>query len=84
MCVSRKSFNVVGDVVNDLGETVTDKRLTTTIVLDALSEEMYSTVKIQSERDPHLRPEEIIGMMKTILIKPFGKVVSSQKESRVP
>ena len=32
------------DELDDLGETVTDERLTT-IILDALPEEMYSTVK---------------------------------------
>ena len=51
----------------DLGETVTEERLTT-ILLDALPEEMYSTVKMQSVRDPDLGLEDIIGMMKTIFI----------------
>ena len=43
-------FQLRGEL-NDLGETVTDERLTT-IILDALPEEMYSTVKMQSVRDP--------------------------------
>ena len=34
------------DELDDLGETVTDERLTT-IILDAFPEEMYSTVKMQ-------------------------------------
>ena len=55
------------DELDNLGETVTDERLTT-IILDALPEEMYSTIKMQSVRDPDLGLEEIIGMMKTIFI----------------
>ena len=39
------------DKLDDLVETVTNERLTT-IILDALPEEMYSTVKTQSVRDP--------------------------------
>ena len=53
--------------LNDLGETVTDERLTT-IILDALPEEMYSAVKMHSITDPDLGLAEIIGMMKTIFI----------------
>ena len=53
------------DELDDLGETVIDERLTT-IILDALPEEMYSTVKMQSVRYADLGFEEIIGMMKTI------------------
>ena len=55
------------DGVIDMGEAVTDKRLTT-IILDALPEEMYSTIKIQSIRDPELGLENIIDMMETIFI----------------
>ena len=51
----------------DLGEIVTDERLTA-IILDALSEEMYSTVKMQSVRDLDLGLEEIIGMMTMIFL----------------
>ena len=65
------------DELGDLGET--DVRLTTIIIiLDALPEEMYSTVKMQSVRDPDLGLEEIIGMMKTIFIN------HSEKRSSVP
>ena len=53
---------------DDLGETVTEERLTT-IILNALSEEMYSPVRMQSVRDPDLGLEEIIGMVKTIFSK---------------
>ena len=70
----------IRDELNDLGEAVTDKR-STTIILDTLPKEMYrySTVKMQSIRDPDLELEEIIGMVKTIFINHF----SSPKESRV-
>ena len=54
------------DELDDLGETVTDEALTT-IILDALPEEMHSTVKMQSVRDPDLGLDEIIGMMKRSL-----------------
>ena len=39
------------DELSDLEEGVSDERLRI-IILDTLSEEMYSTVKIQSIRDP--------------------------------
>ena len=55
------------DKRNDLGEAVTDERLTTT-TLDALPEEIYYTVKMQSVRDPDLGLEKTIGMMNTIFI----------------
>ena len=50
-----------------MGEAVTDKRFTT-IILDALPKDMYSTFKTQSIRDPDLGLKEIIDMMKTIFI----------------
>ena len=55
------------DELNGFGKTATNERLTT-IILGALSEEMYSTVKMQSMRGPDLGLEEIMGMMKTIFI----------------
>ena len=75
------------DELDDLGEIVTGERLTT-INLDALLEEMYSTVKMQSVRDPDLGLEEIIGMMKMIFInhstirsgRQFPKEVKSRTE----
>ena len=57
----------VCDELDDLGETVTDERLTT-IILDALPEDMHSTVKMQSVRVLDLGLEGIIGMMKTIFV----------------
>ena len=53
--------------LDGLGETATDERLTT-IILDALPEEMDSTVRTQSVKDPDLGLEEIIGMLKAIFI----------------
>ena len=55
------------DKLSDLGEDVSDERLTT-IIIYALPEEIYSTIKMQAIRDPELGLEEIIGMMKTIII----------------
>ena len=55
------------DKLSDLGEVFSDERLTS-IIIDALSEEMYSTVKVQLIRDPDLGLEEIISMMETIFI----------------
>ena len=55
------------DELNDLGEIATDESLTN-IILDALLEEMYSKVKMQSVRGPELELEEIIGKIKTIFI----------------
>ena len=47
------------DELCDLGEVVSDERLTN-IILDALQEEMYSIVKIQPIRNHDLGLEEII------------------------
>ncbi|CAN0410988.1 unnamed protein product, partial [Ascophyllum nodosum] len=44
--------------LDDLGEKITDESLTT-IILDVLPEEIYSSVKIQSIRDPDLGLEKI-------------------------
>ena len=55
------------DEFNDLGEVVSDERLTA-IMLDALPEKMYSTVKVKSIRDSDLELEEIISKTKTIFI----------------
>ena len=57
------------DEFDDLGETIIiDERLTTIISGGALPEEMYSTVKTQSLRDPDLGLDEIIDRVKTIFI----------------
>ena len=55
------------DEIIDLDEIVSNRRLTTTI-LYAVSEEVYSTVKVQSIREPNLRLQEITSIMATIFI----------------
>ena len=55
------------DELSDLGKVVSNERLAT-IILDALPEEMYTTIKLQSIRDPDLGLEEIISMTETIFI----------------
>ena len=52
--------------LGDLSEVISNERLTT-IILDALPEERYSTVEVQLIRDPDVGLEEIISMM-TIFI----------------
>ena len=55
-------------LLDDLGETVSDERLTT-IILDALPEKMYFIVNMQSVRDPDSGlEEEIISKVKMIFI----------------
>ena len=53
--------------LSDLGKTVSNER-STTIFLGELPEEMYSTIKMQSIRDPELGLEKIMSMMRTIFI----------------
>ena len=73
------------DELNDLSETVTGECLTS-IILDALSEEIYSIAKMQSGRDPNIGLEKIIGMMKSSVPKrskeSYRKVRSSGREPR--
>ena len=47
-------INQIRDELDVLDETISTERLTTTIILDALSAEMYSTVKLEAIRDPYL------------------------------
>ena len=44
--------------ISDLGEVVFNERLTT-IILDVLPEENYSTIEVRSIRDPDLALEKI-------------------------
>ena len=55
------------DELNDLSEVVSNERFTL-IILDVLPEDMYSTIKVQSTRDPHLGLEEIISIIKRSLL----------------
>ena len=60
-------INQTCDELGVLDETVSTERLTT-IILDALPAEMYSTVKCEAIRDPDLSLEQIQRMMRTIFI----------------
>ena len=55
------------DKLTDLVEVVSDERLTT-IILDVLPEEMYSTIEVQSIRYPDLGLEQLTSMMKKIFV----------------
>ena len=65
--VSLSEMNQIRDELDVLDETVSTERLTT-IILDALLDEMYSTVKLEAIRDPDLSLEQIQRMMRTIFI----------------
>ena len=58
-------INQIRDELGVLAETVSTER-STTIILDALAAEMYSTVKLEAIRDPDLSLERIRRMMRTI------------------
>ena len=60
-------INKIRDELGVLDETISTERLTT-IILDALSAEMYSTVKLEAIRDPDLSSEQVQRMMRTIFI----------------
>ena len=60
-------INQVRDELGVLDETVSTERLTT-IILDALPAEKYSTVKLEAIRDPDLSSEQIQRMMRAIFI----------------
>ena len=67
------------DELSSLGEVVVDERFTT-ITLYALPVKMYSTVKIQSIRDPELGFKEIRSLTKAIFINPSEKSVSKRNQ----
>ena len=56
--------NQIRDELSVLDETVSTERLTT-IILDVLPAEVYSTVKLEAIRDPDLSLEQIQRMMRT-------------------
>ena len=60
-------INQIRDELDVLDETVSTERLTT-IIIDALPAEMYSTVKLEAIQDPDLSLEQIQRMMRTIFI----------------
>ena len=55
------------DKLSDLGEIVFNG-CSKTIILDALPDELYSTIKVQSIREPEFGLEKIIGMMRAMFI----------------
>ncbi|CAN0450095.1 unnamed protein product [Ascophyllum nodosum] len=60
----------INQICNELGaldETISTERMTT-IILDALPGDMYSTVKLEAIRDPDLSLEQTQRMMRTIFI----------------
>ena len=65
--VSLSEMYQIRDELDVLDETVSTDRLTT-IILDALLDEMYSTVQLEAIRDPDLSLEQIQRMMRTIFI----------------
>ena len=60
-------FYQLRDKLSDLSEAVSKERLTA-IILDALPEEKYFTIKVQSVGDSNLGLKEIISMIKTSFI----------------
>ena len=71
-------INQIRDELGVLDETVSMKRLTT-IILDALPVEMYSTVKLEAIRDPDLSLERIQRMMRTIFVNHSERLSMTKK-----
>ena len=71
-------INQKRDELSVLDETVSTERLTT-IILDALPAEMYSTVKLEAIRDFDLSLEQIQRMMITIFINHSERVSVTKK-----
>ena len=57
--------NQICDELGALDKTISTERLTT-IILDALPADMYSTVKLEAIRDPELSLEQIQRMMRMV------------------
>ena len=73
-------INHIRDELGVLDKTVSTERLTT-IILDALPAEMYSTVKLEAIRDPDLSLEQIQRMMRTIFINHSERLTVTKKKS---
>ena len=58
-------INQIRDELGVLDETISTERLTT-MILDALPAEMYSTVKLEAILDPDLSLEHIQRMMRPV------------------
>ena len=71
----------INQICNELGaldETISTERMTT-IILDALPSDMYSTVKLEAIRDPDLSLEQIQRMMRTIFINHSERLSVTKK-----
>ena len=71
-------INQIRDELGVLDETVSMERLTT-IILDALPAEMYSTVKREAIRDPDLSLEHIQRIVRTIFINHSERLSVTKK-----
>ena len=71
-------INKKRDELGVLDETVSTERLTT-IILDALPAEMYSTVQLKAIRYPDLSLEQIQRMIRTIFINHSVKLSVTKK-----
>ena len=71
-------INQIRDELGVLDKTVSTERLTT-VIIDALPAEMYSTVKLEAVRDPDLSLEQIQRMMRTIFINHSGRLPVTKK-----
>ena len=69
----------IRDELSDLDEVISTER-STTISLDALPAEMYSTIKLEAIRDPDLTLEQIQRMMmRTIFINHSERLSATRK-----
>ena len=78
--VFMSEMNQIRDELGVFGETVSTERLTT-IILDALPAEMYSTVKLEAVRDPNLSLEHIQRMTRTIFINHSERLSATKNHS---
>ena len=73
-------INQIRDELGVLDEIISTERLTT-IILDALPAEMYSTMKLEAIRDLDLSLEQIQRMMRTIFIINHSERLSVTKKN---
>ena len=77
--VFRSEINQIRDELGVFDEIVSMERLTT-IILDALPAEMYSTVKLEAVRDPDFSLKHIQRIMRTIFIN-YSERLSATKNN---
>ena len=71
-------INQIRDELGVLDETISTERFTT-IILDTLPAEMYSTVKLEAILDPDLSLEHVQRMMRTIFINHSERLSVTKK-----